>query len=661
MAVELAKVSLWLVTMQKNKPFTFLDHALKCGDSLLGVSSVQQIENFSLRPGDRQVTFATANLFRYVDEASAKRRALEDLPSNDHTQIETKNRLHAEAEAATAKVKAVADCLIAFELRGLDGDAYEDQRTEEAEKVQLLMKRDADASLNSPTPTTNQLSAYAREQLRGRRTFHWPVEFPEVFVRGGFDAIVGNPPFLWGSRISVRLGYDYRDWLQLIHPEAQGHADLCAHFFRRAFHILTTPGTLGLIATNSISQTDTLRTGLIPIVQSGGRIYRARRDDSWPGSAGVRIALVYVIRGRFDGMVSLDGAEVRTIRADLTAGEEFISPLQLFANSDMAFKGVDFGGVGFILDDTALADIQKKAPDELRFIWPLLNAINVTSNPKQEPPRKIINFTGLPLSAVQHDAPHLLSIVETKVKPERSRAKAAVHREKWWHYFWPRPELYSAIGTLEHVIANPVVAKWITFSILPSHTIFTNALNVFPTSNWSLFGILQSTIHIDWALKYCSTMKQDPRYNPSDCFETFPLPEAWEHHSTLTDLGQSYHRTRLSMMAQSNIGLTLVYNRFHDRGEKSEDIARLRALHEEMDQAVAAAYGWSDLDLGHGFHATKQGERYTLSEPARRTVLDRLLALNHQRYAEEVAAGLHEKKKAKSKASKKNAAQGQLL
>ena len=63
-----------------------------------------------------------------------------------------------------------------------------------------------------------------------------------------------------------------------------------------------------------------------------------------------------------------------------------------------------------------------------------------------------------------------------------------------------------------------------------------------------------------------------------------------------------------------------------------------------MDQAVAAAYGWSDLDLGHGFHATKQGERYTLSEPARRTVLDRLLALNHQRHAEEVAAGLHDKK-----------------
>ena len=72
----------------------------------------------------------------------------------------------------------------------------------------------------------------------------------------------------------------------------------------------------------------------------------------------------------------------------------------------------------------------------------------------------------------------------------------------------------------------------------------------------------------------------------------------------------------------------------------------------KLNQAVAAAYGWSDLDLGHGFHATKQGERYTSSEPARRTVLDRLLALNHQRYAEEVKAGLHDKGAKKGKKSK---------
>ncbi len=100
----------------------------------------------------------------------------------------------------------------------------------------------------------------------------------------------------------------------------------------------------------------------------------------------------------------------------------------------------------------------------------------------------------------------------------------------------------------------------------------------------------------------------------------------------------------------------------HILNETAPDIAELRRLHVEMDQAVAAAYGWADLDLGHGFHTTKQGLRYTISEAARRTVLDRLLALNHARYAEEVKAGLHDKgssrKGAKPQRRGKKAAEG---
>ncbi len=103
-------------------------------------------------------------------------------------------------------------------------------------------------------------------------------------------------------------------------------------------------------------------------------------------------------------------------------------------------------------------------------------------------------------------------------------------------------------------------------------------------------------------------------------------------------------------------GLTKTYNRFHDPHETAEDIVQLRTLHKDMDEAVARAYGWDDLDLGHGFHETKQGVRYTISEEARREVLGRLLRLNHERYAEEVAQGLHEKgaKKSKKGGSKKH-------
>ena len=102
-------------------------------------------------------------------------------------------------------------------------------------------------------------------------------------------------------------------------------------------------------------------------------------------------------------------------------------------------------------------------------------------------------------------------------------------------------------------------------------------------------------------------------------------------------------------------GLTKTYNRFHDPDESSEDIQKLRDLHVEMDQAVAVAYGWDDLDLGHGFHETKQGIRYTISEEARREVLGRLLKLNHERYEEEVKQGLHSKKKGAKRKSAKRA------
>ncbi len=186
----------------------------------------------------------------------------------------------------------------------------------------------------------------------------------------------------------------------------------------------------------------------------------------------------------------------------------------------------------------------------------------------------------------------------------------------------------------------------------PGSWTFNDKVIAFARSSFAEFAVLQSNFHEDWAWKYGSTLKADLNYVAKTCHGAFPFPGGLH---TIEDIGRRYEEHRRATMLKLQEGLTATYNRFHNRGEQSADIARLRALHAEMDQAVAAAYGWSDLDLGHGFHATKQGERYTLSEPARREVLDRLLALNHQRYAEELAAGLHEKKSKAKKAATKRA------
>jgi hypothetical protein len=125
------------------------------------------------------------------------------------------------------------------------------------------------------------------------------------------------------------------------------------------------------------------------------------------------------------------------------------------------------------------------------------------------------------------------------------------------------------------------------------------------------------------------------QYTATDCFETFPFPRSL---TGLEAIGERYSTHRQGLMAARHEGLTSTYNRFHSPHEVSRDIAQLRSLHVEMDSTVAAAYGWADLDLGHGFHETKQGIRYTISEAARREILDRLLILNHERYAQEQAA-----------------------
>ena len=163
---------------------------------------------------------------------------------------------------------------------------------------------------------------------------------------------------------------------------------------------------------------------------------------------------------------------------------------------------------------------------------------------------------------------------------------------------------------------------------------------VFPFDSYRYFCILQSAWHDAWARTYASTMKSDLRYVPSDIFATFPFPPTMDG---VEEIGERYYAHRQSIMLERQQGLTQTYNRFHDADEMTSDIVTLRQLHVEMDESVAAAYGWGDVVLGHGFHTTKQGVRYTISEAARREVLGRLLQLNHERYAEEVAAGLHAK------------------
>jgi len=139
-------------------------------------------------------------------------------------------------------------------------------------------------------------------------------------------------------------------------------------------------------------------------------------------------------------------------------------------------------------------------------------------------------------------------------------------------------------------------------------------------------------------------MKADLNYSPSDVFETLPRPDLTER---MDQVGEELHAFRRSVMLEQNLGLTKLYNLVHDQAQTGEDIQRLREIHAEIDYAVVHAYGWIDLDLGHGFYDTRQGRRFTVEPAVHTEILDRLLELNFERYDDEVRKGLHSKGKRK--------------
>ena len=203
--------------------------------------------------------------------------------------------------------------------------------------------------------------------------------------------------------------------------------------------------------------------------------------------------------------------------------------------------------------------------------------------------------------------------------------------------------MYQAIDNFDKVfVIAQQATKYIEFGLISINTVFSNAVAVIASNDFGLFGLLTCSFHKTWARYFGSYNLELIRYAPSDLLETFPFPKDL---GVLHIIGKRYFLYRQEIMLAHKEGLTVIYNRFHDPQEKGGDIIRLRELHLDMDNAVAAAYGWGDLELGHGFHETAQGVRYTISEAARREVLVRLLKLNHERYEEEVKAGLHEKKK----------------
>lgn len=671
LAVEMAKLSLWLLTLAKDKPFTFLDHAIRWGDSLVGIHDLLQLKVFNLDTGAAERSLFAAPVFKAVDEAIALRKEISGSPTNTAEDVEAQERLLGEAEKKTALLRSAADLLLTVEF----------QPVSQSEKEEIHRTTAIQAGHYVNQGKVEEFRDATEKQMNGRITFHWPVEFPEAILdKGGFDALVCNPPFMGGQRITGNLGTEYRDYL--VHRLAQGKrgsADLCAYFFLRAGQLLRENGQFGFLATNTIAQGDTREVGLEQLASAGFTIPRAVASRKWPGGASLEVAHVWIRRGMWNGPYVLEGNPVAGITPFLAVpGKVTGKPYRLAANTNKSFQGSIVLGMGFILEPEEAQKLLHKNPRNKDVLFPYLNGEDVNSRPDQSPSRWVINFFDSPLNrsakgtwaradeeqrrewlrlgsvpadyplAVAEDYPDCLSLVKDRVRPERLKNHDEGARRYWWRFLRPRPELYATITGMQRVLVTAAVSPTTAFHLPSPGIVFAHKLIVFALNRFRDFSVLQSMIHREWAYEYSSTLGGITlNYSPTDCFETFPFPTV---EGDLEVLGKQYFTDRRRTMIAQREGLTRFYNRFHSPDKTSSDVIQIRELHVRVDNAVATAYGWTDIDLNHGFHKTKQGIRFTISEAARREVLDRLLRLNHERYEEEVRQGLHDKKgKAKTR------------
>ncbi|WP_182885191.1 Eco57I restriction-modification methylase domain-containing protein [Microbispora sp. H10885] len=672
MAVEMAKLSLWLVSMDKERPFTFLDDRLVAGDSLLGITSLDQLEVMHMNPKRGREIHEKRALRNFalgarelVREVAAERRALADIQLGDKPMeaLAKKRSVLADAELKTSQARLFADLAVgaALAYTGRGDAGLRDGSIAASDYVRRITEGSARAEVEAREQRKEWLNKDRVPGSFDRQPIHWPLVFPEVFEDDkqkcpngpGFDAIIGNPPFLGGKKLTGSLGVAYREYLvEAIGRGTRGHADLVAYFALRAHGVLNSLGQTGLIATNTLAQGDTREVSLDQLVASGVTIRQAVKSKPWPSkSAVLEYCAVWTSRaipGEEAERIS-DGIVVAGIAPSLDPDARVVgNPNRLAGSTGISFIGSYVLGLGFTMEPGAAQAMIERNSNNKDVLFPYLNGQDLNSRPDSSASRWVVNFHDWDeAKARTYTEPY--DQVLRLVKPERQRRKPdgnfALRNplpERYWHYADKRPAMVKAIAGLERVVVITLVSKVVMPVMVPTGQVFSHMLGVFATADTAMLALLSSAPHYWWALTRASTLETRVRYTPSDVFETLPLPELTQE---MRELGDRLDTFRRELMLARQAGLTATYNMVNDPANTDEDIVELRAIHKAIDEAVCRAYGWVDLidKLDHGHHPVARETRYTVGPAVQREFVDCLLELNHERYAEEVAKGLHDK------------------
>jgi len=643
MAVEMCKLSLWLVSLDPKLPFSFVDDKVLHGNSLLGLTDVQQLQHYHIYPDAQQLMTCDLDVDGVLDQAKRLRQRLatEVDDSDPQRSATTKRRQWRDYQELTCQLSDVADGVIAAGLRlgGKPGralnEAYENLRiavgqaypAEGGEGDRAMLDSILDAGLRPIVDT---------DYLRWK-PMHWNLSVPDVLQGGGFDAVIGNPPFLGGSKITGAIGTNVRDWfVNVLAGGQRGGADIVAYFFLRAMSLLANRGNIGLIATNTVGQGETREVGLDRMTAAGFTITRAVQSRKWPSaSASLEYAAVWgTLASVSDALPRMaDDVAVPRISTLLEpSGRVDGNPVRLSENLGITFEGCKPYGAGFVLAPEEAARWLEADSRNAEVLFPYLTGQDLNSRPDSSPSRWVIDFFDRNEESARNYALPYRRLFD-KVRPERQKANRKVLRERWWQYGEKRPGMRKAIIGMDEVVVIARVSNTLMPMRVPANQVLDQKLIVFATSSFAEQALISSSLHQLWAIKFSSTMRTDVSYIPSNAFLTYPRPVATDE---LVEVGRALDTERREIMLRRDLGLTKLYNLVNDPDipESSDaDVARLREIHVQLDQAVMAAYGWSEVPLDHGFHTYRQMQRWTVSPAARVEIMDRLLEENHRRSA----------------------------
>lgn len=480
LAVELCKVALWLEAHNPGEPLNFLDHHIKCGDSIVGLAHRSELENgiadesFKTLPGDDKEiakTFRDKNLRdrkervaastqlkadfekttgNSVQESMVEYKIFNQLPETTPEEIARKARAYQKFIGGKGYnfLKAMSDTQVA--------QFFIPKTTENKEA--LMTDADFRQILSGYKGWQDRKTAKSSVVALENRFFHWFLEFPEVFGEGGFDCILGNPPFRGGLFITTDNGPSYTSFIKFNTSKAGSTTDLVSYFFRRAFDIIGNHGFMSLIGTNSISEGDTRETSLGSILEQGGRIIFGNKSIKWPGEATLNVSLISITKSQSQFPILLNGIIVNYINSWLSLSENNLKPFQI-SQSEQAYLGTTVYGKGFFISNQEKDILLSQNVNHTNFIKPFLNGDDILNHPESKYSRYVLYFQGISLERMKIDYPSIFEFAYSRIFNERQKSSSKGRREKWWLYTSPAEDIYSSIESLKFVIVTCFTSK----------------------------------------------------------------------------------------------------------------------------------------------------------------------------------------------------------